>query len=293
MVFSKNGGYMLRYGFHMSISGGIENSAVNAGRAGYKALQIFTASSRSWKQKIQDINNVIQFKKYIKKYDLLPVAHIPYLCNLASSNSDVLEKSIVMLSNNIQNCNSLGIPYLVLHLGSHLGKGSNIGIGNITESINKVVDSLGNLTILLENTSGYKNSIGSKFDEIGKVIDKIKTKNIGICFDTCHAFAAGYDIREETLVDELVNEIDSNIGIDKMKLIHLNDSKFDLNSTKDRHWHIGKGYIGIKGFVCLFQNDAFRNNNFIMETPENEEGNNEYNLKMFKSIMNKIDLDID
>lgn len=283
---------MLRYGFHMSISEGIENSAIRAGEDGYTALQIFTASSRSWKQKSPDSENVVLFSRNVKKYDLLPFAHIPYLCNLASPNTDVLEKSIIMLNDNIRNCNALGIKYLVLHLGSHLGKGSDIGINNIIESVNKVVDSLGDVTLLLENTSGYKNSIGSKFDEIGKVMDGIKTKNVGVCLDTCHAFAAGYDIRKKSFVDKLVDEIDSNMGINKMKLVHLNDSKFDIGSTKDRHWHIGKGYIGIEGFVCLFSNNAFRNSNFIMETPENEEGNDEYNLKAFKGILDKVGLDI-
>ncbi len=273
----------------MSIAGGVINSAIGSRKKRYTAFQIFTAGSRSWRQNAPEKGDAAIFLEYIKKYDLLPIAHIPYLCNLASPNEEVFRNSKEMLRSNISNCNLLGIRYLVMHLGSHLGRGSDFGVGRITESIRGVKDSLGKLTLLLENTSGYKNSIGSRFDEIGKVMNGIKSKNMGICFDTCHAFAAGYDIRKKEIVDKLAEEIDLHIGSDRMKLIHLNDSKFDMGSTKDRHWHLGKGYIGMEGFKSLLRNGTFRNNDFIMETPENEEGDDTYNLRAFRSIMDNVD----
>lgn len=284
---------MIRVGFHMSVAGGVRNSALNAGEAGYGTFQIFTSSPRSWNQKTPEKEDAELFKKYVKEYGSVPNAHIPYLCNLASPKKDVLIKSKAMLKANIRNCNILGIRYLVLHLGSHLGEGMDFGISSIVDSLKEIVDSLDGLTLLLENTSGYTNNVGSKFEEIGRVIKGVGSRHVGMCLDTCHMFAAGYDIRTEKGVDEAVAEIDRYVGLSRMKLVHLNDSKFELGSTKDRHWHIGKGHIGENGFVSLFKNNAFRDGCFVMETPSNSEGDDETNLAAVMKIMKRTGLKVE
>ncbi len=271
----------------MSISGGISNSALEAGENGFGAFQLFTASSRSWKQNKPDKDDAALFSDYLRKYDTVPFSHIPYLCNLASPNKDVFDKSIEMLRANIDNCNELNVRYLVLHLGSHLGEGFEFGARNIIRAIDSVSKDLGKLTILFENTSGYTNNVGAKFSEIATIVNGIGTKNIGICLDTCHAFAAGYDIRDKGSLKAMVDEIDDRIGMDKLKLVHLNDSKFDLGSTKDRHWHIGKGFIGEKGFENFFSEKRFRQGCFVMETPVNEDGNDSSNKRAFLKIIEK------
>jgi apurinic endonuclease (APN1) len=271
----------------MSISGGISNSALEAGKSGFRTFQLFTASSRSWKQNRPDKDDAALFSNYLKQYDTIPFAHIPYLCNLASPNRDVFNKSIKMLQANIDNCNELDIGYLVLHLGSHLGKGFGFGSHSIIKGIDSVSGSLGKLTLLLENTSGYTNNVGAKFSEIAVVVNGVETKNIGICLDTCHAFAAGYDIRDKGSLKAMVDEIEDSIGMDKLKLVHLNDSKFDLGSTKDRHWHIGKGFIGEKGFENFFSEKRFRQGCFVMETPVNEDGDDFSNKEALVKIMKK------
>ncbi len=283
---------MIRIGFHMSVAGGIHNSAVDAGRMGYGAFQIFTSGSRSWEQKAPQTEDAGLFAEYVKEYGTVPFAHIPYLCNLASPKEEVLRKSKVMLDANIKNCNVLGIRYLVLHLGSHLGRGMDYGVSNIVESLRGVIDSLNGLTLLLENTSGYTNNVGSKFEDIGRVIEGVDSKGVGMCLDTCHMFAAGYDIRTEEGVGDAVSEIEKYIGIGRMRLVHLNDSRFGLGSTKDRHWHIGKGYIGAKGFENLFGNKAFRDGSFVMETPANDERDESTNLAAVKNIMRRAGLDV-
>ncbi len=284
---------MIRIGTHLSISGGVSNSAVEADRMGYGAFQIFTSSSRTWKQRLPDKSDAKSFSDRIRSRGIVPFAHIPYLCNLASPNRDVLGKSVIMLRDNIESCNMLGIRYLVLHLGSHLGEGSNTGIKNIADSINSVRDSLGELTLLFENTSGYKNSVGSTFTEIGRVIEESGSEGIGICLDTCHAFAAGYDIRDRDGLNRMIEEIESNIGFDRLGLVHLNDSKFDLGSTKDRHWHIGKGYIGMKGFENLFGERHFSKGNFVLETPANDDGDDTTNMKAVRAVLKKVGLERD
>ena len=179
----------------MSIAGSVSNAPLAAGEAHYGAFQLFTSNPRTWKNLDIKEEGALQFKKYLDKFDILPYAHIPYLCNLASANADVLKKSNEMLLNNLDNCMLLNIKYVVIHLGSHLGKGAEYGINNIVKSLTSALKKTRETSILLENTSGYTNSIGSSFEEIGTIIDGVGSDCLGLCFDTCHAFAAGYELR--------------------------------------------------------------------------------------------------
>ncbi len=277
---------MMRIGFHMSIAGSVDNAVLAAKANGYTAFQMFTASSRSWKQNRPKEGDAESFRGHTAEYDIVPYAHIPYLCNIASPRNEIYSKSKIMLKQNMDNCELLGIGHLVIHLGSHLGEGAKIGVSRICEALDKALDGDEGVSILLENTAGYTNSIGSTFEEIGDILDRVKSDRLGVCLDTCHAFAAGYAMGGDADIDALCYDFESNIGFGKLKLVHLNDAKFPLGSRKDRHWHIGEGYIGEKGFTALFRNRHFRSGSFVMETPGNEKGDaDEVNMKRLRKIL--------
>lgn len=281
---------MIRLGFHLSIAGAISNAPVEAISNDYKAFQIFTTSSRAWKNSELDEQDCKDFVRHTKRHDLIPYAHIPYLCNPASANKDVYDKSKEMLVDNLSNCKRLGIGYLVIHLGSHLGRGVDFGVGNVCKAVSYALGRVDSTTVLLENGSGYNNSVGSKFSEIGKILDNIDSDRVGVCFDTCHAFAAGYDMRTPATVAKTMEEFESRIGVSKIKLIHLNDAKYPLGSGLDRHWHIGKGHIGKEGFASLFGHRAFRSGSFVMELPEDIEGDHHDDMLATRSIMDAVNL---
>jgi deoxyribonuclease-4 len=257
----------IRLGFHLSVAGSFSNAPKEAKQEGYTAFQIFSSTPRTWKAPALQPENAKEFAEINAKEDIIPFAHVPYLCNPSSTNASVQKKSTALLIDSIRRCDMLGIEGLVVHIGSHLGLGIDQGLTSAYDTFSKALASEGKVKILLENTAGYTNSVGSKFYEIGKIIDELSSKRLGVCFDTCHAFAAGYDLRTDEAVAKTVEEFDNAIGVHKIGLVHLNDAKFALGSGLDRHWHIGMGEIGHSGFVSLFQNHAFRKGSFVMETP--------------------------
>ncbi len=263
---------MMKIGFHLSISGGVSSSAAEAAGSGYSAFQIFVSSSRSWKHSVLGRDDVVKFRRSVAASGALPNAHIPYLCNPSSTNRLVLDRSLGMLVNNMNSCSELGIRYLVVHMGSHLGAGREAGEDNLVKTIGSALDMEKRTSLLLENSAGYKNSVGSKFAEIGSIVDRIASSRVGVCLDTCHAFAAGYDLHTDTGTQKCYDEFDSSIGIGKLKLVHLNDARHPLGSGLDRHWHIGKGFIGMQGFINFFRNRHFGAGPFIMETPVDAQG---------------------
>ncbi len=278
---------MIRLGFHMSIAGSVANAPRSAGANGYGTFQLFTSSSRSWKDRTLDPVEITEFASHVKRYDLVPFAHIPYLCNPASANADVHKKSVAMLVENLHRCTALGIGGIVVHMGSHLGEGFEKGLDNTRKALSAALDKSDGVSILLENSAGYRNSMGSTFREIGAVIDAVGSERVGVCLDTCHVFAAGYDIRTDDGVDKTMHEFDSAIGLKRLKLVHLNDSRYGLGEGLDRHWHIGKGKIGMEGFISMFKNKSFRRGCFIMETPINDEGDERTNMDAALSALKK------
>ncbi len=282
---------MMRLGFHLSISGGVYNAPIEAASMDYNAFQIFTTSSRSWKNSGISDADAGEFMRYTKENDLKPFAHMPYLCNPASPNRQVHEKSTAMLVDNIMNCSALGIGGLVIHLGSHLGKGMDEGIRKVCDTLDSALGSTAaekNVDILLENGSGYTNCVGSKISDIGRIIDNVGSDRVGVCFDTCHAFAAGYDISDEASVDKIVKEFKSSIKQSRLGLVHLNDAMYPLGSGRDRHQHIGKGYIGTGGFTSLFRNGMFGSGSFVMELPEDPGADHQTDMNAVKSILKGI-----
>ncbi len=258
---------MIRLGFHMSIAGSVANAPENAAERGYGCFQIFTASSRSWKQDAPPKEECEAFAESVKRHGLVAFAHMPYIANLSSANRQVWEKSVASLAANVRNCSALGIHYLVAHLGSHLGKGMDSGIERTCSALGKALEARSDVMVLLENSAGYRNSVGSSFGDLERILDALDLDRIGVCFDTCHAFAAGYDISNEKGVEDVAAELSSRIGASRLKLVHLNDAKYPLGSGLDRHWHIGEGCIGRSGFLSLFRNNLFDHGSFVLETP--------------------------
>jgi len=242
-------------------------------------------------------NDVENFRKKLNesKIDRDSIfVHMPYLPNLSSSNSKLHKKSTNALIEEMKRCSTLGIPYIILHLGKHGEKGKEDGINQLQKAcISATKDRIRDyksVMVILENSAGERNSIGSKFDELGLILDKLKSSSsrsnsFGICLDTCHAFAAGYDLRTKEGVNDTLDEFRSKIGLSNLKVIHLNDSKEDLNSNRDRHEHIGLGKIGKKGFRELLRHNAVRKLPIIMETPIDSRRDGPGNLKVVLDLL--------
>jgi deoxyribonuclease IV len=267
----------LMIGFHVSIAGGIYESVSNALKIGCTAFQIFTRNPRGWAEKVLNEGDVEIFKAKLNNSGIRPEAiavHMPYLPNLSAPMSELYTKSVNSLASELRRSAQLGIPNLVVHLGSHMGTGPEKGIEQLVNSIDTAMDQFrsnhnrGGVTMLLENSAGQKNSIGSKLEEIGMILDRLSSKNTGICIDTCHAFAAGYDLRAKDKVSTFVDKLNTTIGLNKLRLIHLNDSKKDLGANADRHEHIGLGKIGSYGIAAILQNKKLNNRPIVMETPK-------------------------
>ena len=278
---------LVKLGVHVSISGTKDQAFDRARELGCECFQIFTRNPRGWKFSKLDTDEVKEFRRKSESYGLSPVVtHMPYLPNLSSPNKPIYNKSLKSLSAEFDRCATLGIPYIVTHLGSHLGKGADVGLERLTAAINTVLSAdRGEAMLLLENTAGTKNSMGSTFEEIKRIINGIEEKNrVGVCFDTAHAFAAGYDLRTPHGVDDTIRRFNAVLGIEMLKVVHLNDSKGPQGSGRDRHEHIGLGYIGENGFKALFKHEEIRNLPFIMETPIDENGDELRDLRKAKEL---------
>ncbi|MDD1716059.1 MAG: deoxyribonuclease IV [Methanolinea sp.] len=261
---------MVRVGVHVSIAGSIANAVSRAQKSGCDTFQIFSRNPRGWGYRDLATDEVQRFRDALVHSGLDPaVDHMPYLPNLATSREDMSEKSIGTLTVELLRCGQLGIPFLVTHLGHHTGESLADGRRRVIHAINTALDHADNRTmLLLENTAGEKNGVGSRFEDIIAVMEGIGERSrIGVCFDTCHAFGAGYDLRTRGGIEETLNRFDEVIGLAEIRVIHCNDSRGDLGSGLDRHEHIGLGSIGEEGFSLLFRHDLFRSLPLICETP--------------------------
>ncbi|RLG95792.1 endonuclease [Candidatus Bathyarchaeota archaeon] len=270
----------LKIGFHVSIIGRIDEAVDRAVEIGCNTFQIFTRNPRSWKVEELKPDEIRDFTEKVEKYDMQPIfAHMPYLVNLASPRPKIYMLSKKTLKTELERCRILKIPYLVTHLGSHLGAGREKGLKRIIQAINEAYDSTNSeVMLLLENTAGMKNSIGSTFEEIKYIIDNLKSPDlVGVCFDTAHAYAAGYDLRTRRAVEETIHRLDGIIGFERLKLVHLNDSRGGLGSHIDRHEHIGLGNIGEDGFRAILKSRLGRLP-LILETPIDERRSDVENL---------------
>lgn len=267
----------LRLGAHMSIAGGVDKAFERAEKTGCNTFQIFLKNSNQWNAKPYLEEEISLFKKNRETTGIWPcVAHDSYLINLASSDRQVLYKSRLALQDEIYRASQLLIPFIVMHPGSHLGAGYEEGILRISESLNIIFNEteMHGVTILLETTAGQGTNIGCCFEHISGIIEKIElSEKIGVCLDTCHIFAAGYDISTYEGYIKTFEEFDAKIGLEKLKVVHLNDSKKGLGSRVDRHEHIGKGLLGLKLFEYLLNDERLKNVSMILETPKGYDEN--------------------
>ncbi|MCV0400870.1 MAG: deoxyribonuclease IV [Nitrosopumilus sp.] len=278
----------MQVGCHVSISGSIDKSVDNAIERECSAFQIFTRNPRGWNAKDltkEDINNFKSKLKASKIDRLATCAHMPYLPNLATPKDDGFEKSVKTLINEVERCAQLGIPYLVTHLGSHLGTGEEAGIKRLVEGLTKAGKTKNDVMILLENTAGQKNSVGSDFKQLGEIFKQLKpAKKFGVCFDTCHAFVAGYDLKTEENVKKTFSEFDKYVGIDNLKILHLNDAKGELGCNLDRHYHLGLGGIGEKGIKAVVKFANKKKIPIILETPIDDDRDDFENVRVAKGF---------
>ncbi len=275
-------------GCHVSISGSIDKSIDNAILRNCSAFQIFTRNPRGWHAKELTVNDIKNFKQKLNssKIDRLATcAHMPYLPNLASPKEDGFEKSVNSLIEEVERCGRLGIPYLVTHLGSHLGTGEEGGIKRLVKGLTKAGQVKNDVMILLENTAGQKNSVGSQFAQLGEIFRKLKpSKKFGVCFDTCHAFVSGYDLRTEKDVKETFKEFDKYVGMENLKILHLNDAKGEIGCNLDRHYHIGLGNIGKEGMAAVVKFISKKKIPIILETPIDHTRDDFENVRIAKEL---------
>ena len=260
-------------GFHVSISGSIDLAVDRALEADCTTFQLFTRNPRSWKYKPLRQEEIQAFtEKRTKAGFKRVVVHMPYLPNLASPDRSTIKKSRASLTAEMDRSGRLGVDYVVAHIGSHKGKGSLVGVRNVVDACNEALDSNPNDTMLLvENGAGQKNAVGARFEELRMIIDGVKqSERIGVCLDTCHVFAAGFDISTPTGVEETLRLFEEIVGLQRLKVVHLNDSKGTLGSNLDRHEHIGMGRIGERGFRAFLHNDGIARLPILMETPQDD-----------------------
>ena len=277
----------MRFGVHVSIKDSLGSAIENAVEEKCDTFQIFTRNPRGWKFSELERDEVKNFRDKLQQSGLFPVVtHMPYLPNLSCPDEEMYAKSVSSFLSEVDRCVDLGIPYLVTHLGSHLGSGREIGLKRISNALNQATKhAKGDFQICLENMAGQNNSMGSKFEEVREIYDNVKQKErIAVCLDTCHAYAAGYDLHVEKAVEKTFARFDEIIGFEKLKVLHLNDSENGLGSGLDRHEHIGMGYIGTSGFKAILHHKAIRELPGILETPIDDRRENGKNLEAVRRL---------
>ena len=280
----------LLVGAHMSIAGGIHNAFTHGQRAGCRTMQIFLKSSSQWKGRALTEDDRRLYLAAEANTGIGPVvAHNSYLINLASPDPALYRRSIDAFVAEMQRANYLGVSCVILHPGAHMGSGEEQGIARVAAALNRALDRVGPpVRVLLENTAGQGSSLGRRFDQLAAILEKVRQDGrLGICLDTCHAFAAGYDIRTPEAYRKTFREFDRLIGVDRIGVIHVNDCKKELGSRVDRHTHIGRGKIGLEGFRCLVNDRRFAKAPKILETPKGEDlKEDRMNLAALRRLVN-------
>lgn len=276
----------------MSIAGGVFNALISGKEVGCATIQIFTKNNNQWNAKPLSEAEIAEFKAKQKETGIKPVvAHDSYLINVASPDKALAQKSKEALLVELQRCEALGIPYLVMHPGSHVGAGEKEGIKRIAEALGwlQAKTKAYKAQIALETTAGQGSNLGYRFEQIAEIIEQTADKKrLAVCLDTCHIFAAGYDIRTQKAYQKTMREFDRVIGLKRLKAVHFNDSVRDLGSRVDRHAHIGQGKIGQAGFGFFMNDKRLDDIPKILETPKDKEGKfDRMNLATLRKLAKK------
>jgi len=262
-------------GAHMSIAGGLHLAVDRAASAGCEALQVFTKSSNQWAAKPLAADDAAIFREKQIEMGVSPAfAHDSYLINLASPDPALYRRSAEAFAEEVDRCDLLGLPYLVAHPGAHMGQGEEAGIDRIASALNGILDARphSRVRVLLETTAGMGSSVGHRFEHLKAIIDRLhEPGRAGVCLDTCHVFAAGYDISTMKGYNAVIAEFDRILGIQWIRAFHLNDSKKGLGCRLDRHEHIGRGALGVTAFWCLMNDPRFDGAPMVLETPKGDD----------------------
>jgi deoxyribonuclease-4 len=279
-------------GAHISTKGGLHTVFERAAAIGANAIALFAKNSNQWKGKVMTDDDVAQFAALRKlQPNVQPIlTHASYLINLATTNEEFHRKSIAAMIDELDRAERLGIHAVVLHPGAHMNAGVDNGLDQIARSLDQVHAAIPNhrVVTLLETAAGQGSCVGCTFEELGRIIDLVDDKKrVGICIDTCHIFAAGYDIRSRDGYERTMDEVERYAGIDNVGAFHLNDSKRELGSRVDRHQHIGEGAIGLEAFRMLLNDARFANVPKLIETPTTiETKSDQKNLRKLRSLIN-------
>jgi deoxyribonuclease-4 len=276
----------------MSVAGGVHMAVDRATSIGCTALQVFTKNNNQWNGKPFTETDIAQYKQKITYAGITPVvSHDSYLINLCATNPDILKKSRAAFIDELERCEALGIPLLNFHPGSHLGAGDEEGIKRICESLNYCHEKTKSFAVksVLEATAGQGTNVGYKFEHLRAIIDGVEEpERMAVCIDTCHIFAAGYDIATKKGYEETFNQFEAIVGLDRLVAFHINDSKKGLGSHVDRHEHIGKGEIGLTGFRLLMNDERFAHIPKILETPKSDDLHEDVeNIKVLRSLLHE------
>ena len=281
-------GAPMRFGFHISIAGGFSKVVERAHARGCETIQFFSRNPRGWKYSPLNKKEVEEFRSSIQSSNLFPVfLHMPYLPNIASLKSKFYKRSIHSIVTDLQRAEQLGAPYLIIHIGHRMESSEDQAIEAVSQGIDQAFEKVKNAVILLmENTAGQGTEIGYTFDQIKKIIEGVHDRQrMGVCLDTAHSFEAGYDLSNKDGIERTLENFDQSIGLKRLHLLHLNDSKTPLGSRKDRHWHIGEGHIGLEGFKHLVNHPLLRHLPGIMETPRKDTIEDLKNMKVIRSLI--------
>jgi deoxyribonuclease-4 len=277
----------MRIGFHVSIAGGFSKALARAKERECETVQIFTRSPRGWNFNELSPRETETFQPELRSSGISPlVVHLPYLPNLAASDPEHYQRSIESLREDLKRASRLGAAYLVMHPGRKGGLNDEEALKRVIQGIDQAIHKNNyDVVVLMENTAGQGSEICHRFSDLAKIVKQFKGKNrIGVCLDTAHAFAAGYDLSHKRGVDEAVEELDQLIDLDRLQLIHLNDSRLPFNSRVDRHEDIGKGFIGLQGFKAVLNHPLLSHLPVIMETPGMNLKHDLRNMKVVKKL---------
>jgi deoxyribonuclease-4 len=282
------------FGAHLSIAGGVVNAVMEAIRLGCGTVQLFTKNNNQWVGKPFAPGEPALFRKALRKSGLrYATAHDTYLINLASNDPVLWRKSVEAFADELTRAEALGLTYLVTHPGAHVGAGEECGVGNVVRALDEIHARFpdARVKVLLELTAGQGSCLGHRFEHLATILGQVRDlRRMGVCFDTCHAFAAGYRLYPESEYQATFREFDRLIGLRRLKLFHLNDSKKPLGSRVDRHEHIGRGCLGLEAFRLLVNDPRFQKTPMILETPKHDAAGNEMdpvNLRTLRELVTK------
>ena len=278
----------MRFGFHISIAGGFSRVVEKAKLRDCETIQFFSRNPRGWRYESLDKKEIESFQNSMESSGLFPIfLHLPYLPNIASRESKFYSRSIDSIVTDLERAKLLGAQYLIIHIGHRMESSEDEAIEAVINGIDQAFARVKNSVILLlENTAGQGTEIGYTFEQIKKILKGVnQKKRIGVCLDIAHSYEAGYDLSNKDGIERTLESFDQTIGLKRLHLLHLNDSKTPLGSRKDRHWHIGEGYIGMEGFRNLVNHPLLKHLPGIMETPRKDTVEDLKNMKVIRSMV--------